>query len=173
MRSLGMKIRVYVDTNIYVYAILHHPAYGESCAEILRDIARRTYEAYGSTLVAIELLGSLSRIDPQIARRALEDYLSLDIILLNVSLEALRLAAIINEVTNARYDSIHAALVLLNDIPVVITNDLDDWGRISRSLDRIMEEMKREGYETRVEHLQIVSPRDYRKWRRTIVSAQS
>ena len=43
------------------------------------------------------------------------------------------MAAIINEVVNVRYDSVHAALVILNDIPTVITNDLDDWIRISRN----------------------------------------
>ncbi|HIE32917.1 MAG TPA: hypothetical protein EYP81_02550 [Thermodesulfobacteriaceae bacterium] len=79
-----MRARVYIDTNIYVYAILHHPVYGESCAEILRDIGRGIYEAYGSTLVAIELLGALSKIDARVARRALEDYLSLDIRMLGV-----------------------------------------------------------------------------------------
>lgn len=161
-----MKIRVYIDTNIYVYAILHHPVYGEPCAEILRDTARGLYEAYGSVLVAMELLGSLSKIDAGIARRALEDYLSLDITLLDVDWEALRLAAIINEVVNIRYDSIHAALVLLNNIPVVITNDLDDWGRISRSLNRIREKMREEGYTTGVDRLQIVSPRDYQEWKK-------
>ncbi len=156
------RTRVYIDTNIYVYAILHHPVYGKPCAEILKDIARGIYEAYGSVLVAIELLGSLSRIDPVIARRALENYLALDITLLDVDWEALRLAAIINEVVNVRYDAIHAALVLLSNIPVVITNDLDDWSKVSRNLDKIKERMREEEYKTKVDRLQVVPPKDSR-----------
>ena len=106
--------------------------YGGLCAEILRDINKGVYEAYGSILVALELLGSLSKISPHIARRAVEDYLLLKVRLLDINEDAIRLAAIINEVVNVRYDSIHASLMLLNSIPVVVTNDLDDWRKISQ-----------------------------------------
>ncbi len=164
-----MKIKAYIDTNIYVYAILHHPVYGESCAEILRDIDRRVYEVYGSILVTLELLGSLSKINPHIARRATEDYLSLDITLLNINEDVIRLAAIINEIVNVRYDSIHASLILLNNIPIIITNDLDDWYRISRNIDRILEIMRKEGYTTTISKLRVIPPRKYKEWRKDTV----
>jgi len=32
-----MRIKAYIYTNIYVYAIIHHPVYGEQCAEILKN----------------------------------------------------------------------------------------------------------------------------------------
>lgn len=163
-----MKIKAYIDTNIFVYAIIHHIVYGGLCAEILKDIDRRAYEACGSILVALELLGSLSKINPHIARRATEDYLSLEITLLNINEDIIRLAAIINEVVNIRYDSIHASLMLLNDIPVIITNDLDNWYKVSKNLDRILKKMREEGYITTVNKLQVISPKEYRKWREAI-----
>ncbi len=163
-----MRIKAYIDTNIYVYAIVHHPLYGGVCAEILRDTERKVYEAYGSTLVAVELLGALSSIDPRIARRAVEDYLSLDIEVLDINKDVIRLSAIINEVANTRYDSVHAALVLLNHIPVVITNDLDDWYKISKRIHEIVEEARRERYETIINELQIVSPETYHEWKENI-----
>jgi len=163
-----MRIKAYIDTNIYIYAIIHHPLYGGLCAEILRDIEGKVYEAYGSTLVAVELLGALSRINPRIARRAVEDYLSLDIGMLDINEDVIRLSAIINEVTNTRYDSVHAALVLLNHVPVVITNDLDDWYKINKRIREIVEEARKEGYDAIIDELQIVSPRTYHEWRESI-----
>ncbi len=164
-----MKTKVYIDTNIYVYAIIHHPVYGKYCAEILRDIDRGLYEVYGSILVAIELLGSLSRIDPSIARRALEDYLALGINILGIDEDVIRLASIVNELVNIRYDSIHVALVLLNNVPVVITNDLDDWLRVSKNMHRIVEKMHEEGYTTMINELQVVPPKKYLEWRSMVV----
>ncbi len=163
-----MKIKAYIDTNIYVYAIIHHPMYGELCAEILKDTDKGIYEAYGSTLVALELLGALSKINPHAARRAIEDYLSLKLTLLNINEDIIRLAAIINEVVNIKYDSLHAALMLLNNISTIITNDLDDWYRVSKNLGKILEKVKREGYMITVNNLQIISPKEYRKWRKAI-----
>jgi len=36
-RKAGMRTKAYIDTNIFVYAAIHHPQYGSSCAEMLRD----------------------------------------------------------------------------------------------------------------------------------------
>lgn len=129
-----MKIRAYIDTNIFVYAILHHPKYGHICSKILEDFRNKAYEPYGSIMVALELLGSLSKINPSIARKGTELYLSLDITILPLNTEALTLALLINEVVNIRYDAVHAAVMMLNDIPVIITNDTDNWLKLSRTI---------------------------------------
>ena len=163
-----MRIKAYIDTNIYVYAIIHHPIYGGLCTEILKGIGGGAYEPHGSILVALELLGSLSKINPHVARRATEDYLSLGITLLNINEEIVRLAAIINEVVNVRYDSIHASLMLLNEIPVIITNDLSNWRKISKNLDKILEKMEKEGYTASINKLQVVSPKEYEGWRKAM-----
>ena len=164
-RNPGAKTRIYIDTNIYVYAILHHPRYGSLCAEILRDIDRKVFEAYGSIFVALELLGSLSRISPHIARRAVEDYLSIDMILLGMSKEVVRLASIINEEVNIKYDAVHAALMLLNDISTIITNDVDDWEKIRKEFAKITERIKEEGYTTSINKIDVVTPDNYKKWK--------
>ena len=116
--------------------------------------------------MALELLGSLSKINPHVARRATEDYLLLGITSLNINEDIVRLATIINEVVNVRYDSIHASLILLNEIPVIITNDLSDWHKISKNLNKILERIGEEGYTTSVNKLQVVSPKEYREWRK-------
>ena len=167
-RSRGARIKAYVDTNIYVYAILHHPEYWELCAEILRDVEDGVFEAYGSVLVAVELLESLSRIGPRVARRAVEAYLSLGMAILGVDVSVVKLASVINEVADVGYDAVHAALMILNEVPTVITNDLDDWERIQRRFAEIVERLREEGFSTSLEGIDVVSPAKYREWRRLL-----
>ena len=155
-----------MDTNIYLYAILHHPQYGQVCAEVLRDLGRGLFDAYGSTLVAIELLGSLSKIDPHIARRALEDYMALPITILELDEAVLMAATLINEVVNVRYDAIHAALMALNGISNIITNDLDDWTRVARHFQDIIDRLRAEGYDVPISTIEVISPDTYVSWRR-------
>jgi len=168
-RNLGTKTKTYIDTNIYIYAILHHPEYGEICAEILRDIEKGIFETYGSDLVALELLGALSRVDPHIARRAVEDYLSIDMVLLSVNMEVIKLALVINEEVNVKYDAVHAALMMLSGIPVVITSDLDDWKKISRNFTKMVNKALEEGYVISIDKIEVITPYNYKKWKNNIV----
>ena len=159
-----MKIRAYIDTNIFVYAILHHPEYGNICSKILEDFKDKVYEPYGSMMVALELFGSLSKINPSIARKATELYLSLDITILPLNTEALTLALLINEVVNIRYDAVHAAIMILNDIPVIITNDTDNWLKLSRNYEKVLEKLINEGYHISLTKVNVVTPNQYSKW---------
>lgn len=135
-----MKTKVYIDTNIFVYAILHHPEYGEKCSNIIRDIKQYYYEPHGSLMVAIELLGSLSRISPSIARKAVNLYLSIEqLVMHSVSEDVVQLASLINDIVNIKYDSIHAAIMILNDIPVIISNDTDDWLKLINNYGKVRE----------------------------------
>jgi len=113
-------------------------------------------------------LGSLSRISPYIARRAVEDYLSIDIILLKINEEVVRLASIINEEVNIKYDAVHAALMLLNDIPTIIINDTDDWEKIRKEFAKVIERIKEEGYTTSINKIDIVTPDNYKKMENSI-----
>ena len=161
-----MKIKVYVDTNIYVYAIIHHPTFGNLCENVLIDIGRRLYEFHGSLLVAMELLGSLSKIDPYIAKKALEDYFALPLTLLSLNEEVLRFASIINEVANIRYDAVHAAVMLLNGISTIVTNDVDDWNCLKSHFNYVLARVKREGYDLSVNEIEVVTPDSYEKWKK-------
>ena len=172
MRSPGRMIKAYIDTNIFIYAIAHHPSYGAPCSRILRDFGKGVYEPQGSLLVAVELLGALSRVEPSIARRAVELYLALDIPILPLSVEAICLASIVNEVVNVKYDAIHAALMMLHDVPVIITNDVDDWLRIARDYDAIREMALREGYRIGLSRIEVVTPDSYPKWYESLSTSQ-
>ena len=129
-------------------------------------MGRGLFDAYGSTLVAIELLGSLSKIDPHIARRALEDYMALPITILELDEAVLMAATLINEVVNVRYDAIHAALMALNGISNIITNDLDDWTRVARHFQDIIDRLRAEGYDVPISTIEVISPDTYVSWRR-------
>jgi len=157
-------IKAYIDTNIFIYAIIHHPSYGALCSRILRDLGKGLYKPYGSLLVAIELLGALSKINPSIARKAVELYLALDMAILPLSEEIIDLSSIVNEVINVRYDAIHVALMMLHNVPVIITNDTDDWLKIAQNYDNIRKKAIEEGYKVNLPRVHVVTPEYYPKW---------
>lgn len=66
----------YVDTNIFDYVALRNPIYGKACLEVLRGIGRE-FNATCSFSVPLEILGSLSRKDFEIAYGALIGFFSL------------------------------------------------------------------------------------------------
>jgi len=109
-------------------------------------------------LVAVELLGSLSRVDPVLTREALRAYLAMPLRSLELTQETLLLASLINTVVNVGYDSIHASLVLLHGVSSVTTNDLDDWLRLKRNLNRIAKEARRNGSYVKAEELEAITP---------------
>jgi len=98
-----MQIRAYIDTNIFIYAIIKHPEFGIACKDILLDITKDVFEAAGSNFVAIELLGSLSSIDTEIAKKATLNYFKADIQDLIIDTDVIEFASSINEVINIRY----------------------------------------------------------------------
>ena len=51
----------YIDTNIWIYAIIAHPRYGAKCREILEDIEAGSLKAIISTQVLSEVVGVLYR----------------------------------------------------------------------------------------------------------------
>jgi len=159
-----MKIKVYIDTNIFIYAIIKHPRLGKICSKILKDMESRVYSGYGSHLVAMELMEALSKINPSIAKRALKLYLALNLTIIPITEEVLDLAATINEVVNIRYDAVHAALLMLNNIPVIVTNDIDDWLKLSKNFDKVLLKVAREGYKIDLKKVNVVTPSDYSTW---------
>jgi len=156
-----MMTSAYIDTNIYVYVALRNRMYYEKCKSMLYDVTLGKIKAYGSPMVAIELLGSLSRIDAVLAREALKAYLAMPILNLEVTQESLLFASLINTVINIGYDSIHASLILLNNVNSVITNDTDDWMKLKKNLPRLMIEARNQGFTVRAETLEILTPDTY------------
>jgi len=158
-----MKIRAYIDTNIYIYVAIRNVKYFDLCKEILRDIMRGRVEAYGSSLVAIEILGSLSKIDPYIANETLKSYISMPIKNLKITEEILLIAAYLNMQVNLRYDAIHVALAIKNNIPNIITNDVNNFKKIKDNFNIIVESLKRIGIKIELDRIDIITPDTYPK----------
>jgi len=156
-----MKIKAYIDTNIYVYVAVRNIKYFDICREILKDIVKNRIEAYGSKLIAIEIIGSLSKIDPYIANETLKSYISMPIKNLEISEEILLIAAYMNMKVNVRYDAIHAALAIKNNIPNIITNDINHWKKISDNFNIIVGSLKRIGITTEMDGINIITPDTY------------
>jgi predicted nucleic acid-binding protein len=133
----------YIDTNIFDYSALAHPTYGEACKQIIDDIQNGKIKAYCSFLVPIELLCSLSKIDPSKAAVALNAFFSLPINMISIDEQTLQDAANITLQTGVRYDSVHAASMQTKGLDTIITEDVTDWKKIR--------------------HVKIVRPLEYEK----------
>lgn len=59
---------IYVDTNVFIYAIENHPRYGAGCKKILEDIQEGRLEAACSILVLVELINVLKKINDILSR---------------------------------------------------------------------------------------------------------
>ena len=53
---------IYIDTNVFVYAIENHPKYGAACKKVLADIMDKKIDAACSILVLTELLNVLVKM---------------------------------------------------------------------------------------------------------------
>ena len=165
-----MKIKVYIDTNILLYAMLHHPEFGYTCEEIVRDIGKKLFLSTGSNLVAMEILGVLSKIDPSKARKAANDYYKLSLDELVIDPTVIDFAGAINEVVNIRYDGIHAAVMIMNDVNTIITNDTDNWKKLSTHFKEIIPIIIDKSLSFIGSQLNVITPKNYSKWKEAIVA---
>ena len=53
----------YLDTNVIIYAIENHPKYGEKCKDILKAVEDATLEVCASTLVLVEVINVLCKLN--------------------------------------------------------------------------------------------------------------
>ncbi|KPV64110.1 MAG: tRNA(fMet)-specific endonuclease VapC [Candidatus Bathyarchaeota archaeon BA2] len=53
----------YLDTNVIIYAIENHPKYGEKCKDLLKDIENAELEVCASTLVLVEVINVLCKLN--------------------------------------------------------------------------------------------------------------
>lgn len=57
--SLPKNSSVFIDANIFLFAILAHPRFGDPCEKFLTSVEKKEYRAFTSTLVLNELLHKL------------------------------------------------------------------------------------------------------------------
>jgi predicted nucleic acid-binding protein len=121
---------VYIDTNIFDYVILRNETYGEACKVILEDISNNI-EAVCSFQVPIELLGSISEIDPVLAYEGLQGFFSFKIRIVEISQRLLLSAASISNQTGiSGYDAVHVAAMKQEGLDTIITENYKDFKKI-------------------------------------------
>ena len=59
---------MYIDTNIFIYAIECHPEYGAPCKRILKDVESGKIKVTASILVLVETLNVLNRLNKELKR---------------------------------------------------------------------------------------------------------
>ena len=109
---------------------LKHPKYGLPCKKVLDDIVDGRLKAYCSHLVPIEILGSLARVDPEIAAGAILAFFSFPIEMIPLTERVIREASKITLETGVTYDAVHAAAMKSEGLETIITEDVDHWSRI-------------------------------------------
>ncbi len=60
---------IYLDTNILIYAIENHPKYGAASRRILSDIERKKLVAGASSLMLLEVVGALRKLNVVLRKR--------------------------------------------------------------------------------------------------------
>ena len=143
--------RAYIDTNIFIYVAVKHPYFYEECYNILEKLVEKEYAGYGSSLILFELFGALAKINVNAAYDAVNQYLNLPIKLLNPNRETFVYAKEIAMHSKTTYDSLHAALMVQNNICTIITEDLEDWRKMLSAWHKLKEKYK-------LNDLAIISP---------------
>lgn len=139
-----MMRNAYVDTNIFDYVALRNPTYGKACLEVLQGIGRE-FNATCSFSVPLEILGSLSRKNSEIAFGALMGFFSFDLKLVEISKEIIMSAIEMSKKTGINgYDAIHAATMRNESLEVIITENYNDFKMIK--------------------DIEIVRPLNYKTW---------
>lgn len=115
----------YIDTNIWIYAIIAHPKYGEKCKQILKKIETKRLEAAISTQVLGEVAGVLySKYKVKDTTSQLNAILSYPIGIYIVHPDTVRVAAeYARDYGVTPYDGIHIALAVEYNVTDIISGD--------------------------------------------------
>ena len=128
---------IYVDTNVFVYAIENHPRYGASCKKILEDLQEGRLEAACSVLVLVELINVLKKVNDVLSRERkstpnlganIEAVMSLPVTWLDLDFLVIERASSYSYDVGG-IDYVHISSMELNSITEIISAD--------RELDRI------------------------------------
>jgi predicted nucleic acid-binding protein len=126
----------YLDTNIWIYAIMAHPKYGEKCMQILEDLEKGALEAVISVQVLSEVANVLYR------RFGIRDTVNHVGAILSYPLKVidltpdivLRAAEYSRDYGILPYDGIHVASALSSFVTEILSADkeLDKVGIVKR-----------------------------------------
>ena len=138
-------MKVYVDSNVFVYSMFAYPAFGSACRIVTEDLENGTLEGVVSALVPVEVMSVAIRHDPSKAELAVTSVCSLPLKILEISRDILFQApGIAIRYDLSGYDAVHIATALEAEVRHFISNDND--------LARIRE-------------ITLVKPLDYERWK--------
>ena len=122
---------IYIDTNVFIYAIENHPKYGKACKKVLLDIESGKIKSSASVLVLIEVINVLTKINrllikqkkiPLDIKENIDAILSLPITWFDLDFHTIKKASEYSyNVTGVDY--IHIATMEINSIEEVISAD--------------------------------------------------
>ncbi len=134
---------IYIDTNVFVYAIENHPRFGRNCRRILEDIEGERLEASCSVLVLAELVNVLKKINDVLSKqgkkvlnieRNIEAVMSLPVVWIDLDFLVIEKASTYRFDVNG-IDYMHVASMELNSMNEILSADreLDKVNLIRRT----------------------------------------
>ncbi len=124
---------IYLDTNVFIYAIEQHQKYGKFCEKILLDIESEKLKVSASIIVLVEILNVLKKINKILnkerkkqldIRKNIDAILSLPIIWLDLNFLTIKRATEYDyDISGVDY--IHTSTMELNSITKIISADKD------------------------------------------------
>lgn len=132
----------YLDTNVIIYAIENHPKYGENCKNILKAVESAELEVCASTLILVEVINVLCKLNKVLEKRGeeklntrknIDAVLSLPIKWIELDFAIIRRASEY-EFKVSGIDYVHVASMELNLVDEIISVDeeLDKIGFVKR-----------------------------------------
>jgi len=124
---------IYLDTNVFIYAIEQHPEYGKACARVLQDVQDGRLKAACSQLVLVEVLTVLKKLNsvldkqkkkPLDIRANVDAILSLPITWFELNIFTIKRASEYHYAVSG-VDYIHLATMEINNITTVVSADRD------------------------------------------------
>lgn len=133
---------IYIDTNVFIYAIENHPKYGNKCKKILTDIQAEKLKVGASVLILVEIINVLTKLNKILMKEKkkhlnlkenVNSILSLPITWFDLDFLTIEKASEYSYDING-VDYIHAATMEVNSIDEVISadEDLDKIKKIKR-----------------------------------------
>jgi len=144
LKKALQRKRVFIDTNIFIYVAIKHPEFYKSSYGVLEMLVDGEFTGYGSKLILFELFGALSRINPLAAYEAAHYYLNLPLRIIDLDRKSLELARDIARGSGTTYDAVHAAMMMSNNITVIVTEDIQDWLKIQNTWSKVTRKHKLE-----------------------------
>lgn len=123
-----MKAMIYLDANIFVYAVLDDGKKGEFCKKLLEKVAFKQINAFTSVLTWDEVIYSLKKHVPidELMRQSKEFFKFPNLVFLDANFKILKKAEeILFKYNLGPRDAIHVATALNNGVLQIASDDSD------------------------------------------------